>query len=185
MSQIFLFSEILLYQEMKTFHFFFLLKGKRHVWMTNIKIFVKFRKVLSRFEEKKNVINIPSVKNSFKFLWALFKPFHFIKCQGNTCHSRSKRRSHGHDILLFIIIKYEIRFLSSQREKVLKLRFIYTFYKILIKQIGTYINGLFKRYISKQWVNIEATHETFTALMYNFFSKSQRICFSNWREFRN
>ena len=55
--------------------FFFLLKGKRHVWMTNIEIIVKFRKVLSRFEEKKNVINIPSVKNSFKFLWALFKPF--------------------------------------------------------------------------------------------------------------
>ena len=95
--------------------FFFLLKGKRHVWMTNIKIIAKFREVLSRFEEKKNVINISSVKNSFKFLWALFKPFHFIKCQRNTCHSRSKRRSHGHDILLFIIIKYKIRFLSSQR----------------------------------------------------------------------
>ena len=135
---------------MKTFHFFFLLKGKRHVWMTNIKIIAKFREVLSRFEEKKNVINISSVKNSFKFLWALFKPFHFIKCQRNTCHSRSKRRSHGHDILLFIIIKYKIRFLSSQRQKVLKLRFIYTFYKILIKQIDTYTNGLFKRYISKQ-----------------------------------
>ena len=54
----------------------------------------------------------------------------------------------------------------------------------------TPINGLFKRYISKQWVNIEASHEKFTLLVYNFFSKSKRIFYSkfirsDWREFHN
>ena len=173
---------------------FFLFKGKRHVWMTSIKIITKFREVFSRFEENKNVINTSSVKNWFKFLRTLFKPFDLIKWQESICHSRSKRRSHDHAILLFIknIIKYEIRFLSSQRQKVLKLRFIYTLYNILIiiKQIGAYINGLFKRYISKKWVNIKAAHEKFAVLMYNLFSKSKIIFYGkfikrNWREFRN
>ena len=84
----------------------------------------------------------------------MLKRFDFIKWQEKICHSRSKRRSHGHDILLFIksIMKNEIRFLSSQWQKVLKLRFIYTVYIILIiiKQISTSINGLFKGYISKE-----------------------------------
>ena len=51
---------------------FFLFKGERHAWMTSIKIITKFREVFSRFEKNKNVINISSVKNWFKFLWALF-----------------------------------------------------------------------------------------------------------------
>ena len=46
---------------------------------------------------------------------------------------------------------------------------------ITIKQIGTYINGLFKRYISEERINIKAAHEKFTLLIYNFFSKSKRI----------
>ena len=150
--QMFLFPEIILHQEMTTFHFFFF-KRKRHVWMTNIKIITKFLEVFSRFEENKNVINISSVENWFKFFRTLFKPFYFIKRQENICHSRSKRRSHSHAIFLFIenIIKYEIGFLSSQRLKVLNLSLIYTLYNIFItiKQTGTYINGPFKRYISE------------------------------------
>ena len=58
--------------------------------------------------------------------------------------------SHGHAIKN--IVKYEIRFLSSQRQKVLKLRFMYTLYNIfiIIKQIGTYINGLLNTYVSTE-----------------------------------
>ena len=112
---------------------FFLFKGKRHVWMTSIKIIMKLREVFSRFEENKNVINISSIENWFKFLRALFEPFNFIKWQENICH-RSKRWSHGHAIFLFTenIIRYEIQFLSSQWQNILKLRFIYTLYNILI-----------------------------------------------------
>ena len=65
------------------FSFFFLFIGKGYVWMTRIKIVTKFRDVFRRFEENKNVINISSVKNWFKFLWALFWPFYFIKWQEN------------------------------------------------------------------------------------------------------
>ena len=100
---------------------FFLFKGKRHVWITSIKIITKYWEVFSRFKENKNVIDISSVKNWFKFLKTLFKPFDFIKWQENICHRRSTRRSHGHIIIyLFIenIIKYQTRFLSSERQKV-------------------------------------------------------------------
>ena len=121
----FSFSQELLYQEMTTFHFF-LFKGKRHVWITS-KIITKFWEVFSWFKENKNVINISSVKNWFKFFWALFRPWYFtrknfmVKTQENIFHSWSERRSHGHAILLFIknITKYEMPFLSSQRQKVL------------------------------------------------------------------
>ena len=159
------------------FPFFSCSKEKKHVWMTSIKIITKFWEVFSWFKENKNVINISSVKNWFKFFWALFKPWYFIKTQENTFHSWSERQSHGHAIFLLIknITKYEMPFLSSQRQKVLK--FIYALYNILIiiKQIRTYINGLFKRYINKQWANIKAAREKITLLMYNFFSKSKRI----------
>ena len=71
----------------------------------------------------------------------MFKPFDFIKWQANICHGRSKRWSHSYAILLFIknIIEYEIRFLSSQWQKNLKLRLVYTLFNVLIiiKQIGT------------------------------------------------
>ena len=78
----------------------------------------------------KNVINIPFVKNWFKFLCALFKPFDSIKWQEKSSHCRSKRWSHDHSILLFIknIIKYDVGLLSRQRQKVL----IHTFYNILV-----------------------------------------------------
>ena len=110
---------------------FFLLKGKRHVWMTSLKIITKFREVFSQFEEKKSVFNKSSLKKWFKFLWALFKPDDSIKWPKNICHSRCKRQSHGHHIIFFIknIIKCEIRFLRRQWQKILKLNFIYTVYK--------------------------------------------------------
>ena len=100
--------------------------NERHVRMARIKIITKFWEVFSQFEYNKNAINISSVKNSFKLLWTLSKPFEFIKWQENICYSRCKGRSHGHAILLSIksTVKYEIQFLSSQRQKVLKLRFI-------------------------------------------------------------
>ena len=176
MSQTFLFHKNFCIKKWQL-SIFFLFKGKRHVWMTSIKIITKFWEVFSWFKENKNVINISSVKNWFKFFWALFKPWYFIKTQENTFHSWSERQSHGHAILLLIknITKYEMPFLSSQRQKVLK--FIYALYNILIiiKQIRTYINGLFERYINKQWANIKAAREKITLLMYNFFSKSKRI----------
>ena len=114
MFQIFLFCETLLYYEMTIFHFF-RVQGERHVWMTSIEIITIFREVFSWFDEDKNNIKISSVKNSLKFFWPWFNPFDFLKWQENIWHSRSKRRSYGHAILLFIknIIKYEIRFLSS------------------------------------------------------------------------
>ena len=71
---------------------FLLFKGERHVWMTSIKVITKFPEVLSRFKENKTVINISSVKNWFKFFWALLKLFDFIKWQEKICHSRSKRK---------------------------------------------------------------------------------------------
>ena len=56
------------------------------------------------------------------------------------------------------------------------------------KQIITYSKGLFKRCISKEWFNMGAAHEHFTALIYSLFSKSKRIFYSkfikcNWMEF--
>ena len=97
---------------------FFLVQKRRHVWMTSIKC-------------HQNIF----VKNWFKFPWALLKPFDFEKWQ-HICYSRSKGRFHGHVILLFInSIKCEIRFLRSQRQKVLKLKFLYTFYNIIIPSL--------------------------------------------------
>ena len=115
MLQIFFFTEILLHQEMTAFHFFLVQRKK-----TSIKIITKYWEVFSQFKENKNVIDISSVKNWFKFLKTMFKPFDFIKWQENICHRRSTRRSHGHIIYLFIenIIKYQTRFLSSGRQKV-------------------------------------------------------------------
>ena len=51
---------------------FFLFKGERYVWILSIKITMKFQELFSWFEGNKNVISMSSVKNWFKFLWALF-----------------------------------------------------------------------------------------------------------------
>ena len=67
---------------------FFLFKGKGYVWMTSIKIIMKFREVFSELEKNKNVINISSVKSWFKFLWVLFKSFDFIKWLESIFHSK-------------------------------------------------------------------------------------------------
>ena len=111
-----------------SFPFFSYSKEKDMFGLQVLKQIRKFRDVFSRFEKNKNVINIFSVKNWFELLRTLFKPFNCIKWRENVCHSRCKRRSHGHAILLFKknITKYEMQFLSSLWQNVLKLRFICT-----------------------------------------------------------
>ena len=101
-----------------TFLFFFFLVWSREAYFddkyeTNHKISRGF----SRSAENKNIINISSLQNLIKFIRLLLKSFDFMNWLENICHSRSKRQSQGQVVLLFItnIIKYEIRFLSSQQ----------------------------------------------------------------------
>ena len=92
---------------------FFLMRGKRHVWMTNVKVITKFWEVFSRF---KNVINISFVKNWFKLFWVLYKPFDFIKWYTKVfAMARPKGLSYGHAILLLSLnIKFD-SYASSDR----------------------------------------------------------------------
>ena len=69
---------------------FFLMRGKRHIWMANVKVITKFWDLFSRFEQNKNVINISFVKNCFKLFWVLYKPFDFIKWYESICYGTSK-----------------------------------------------------------------------------------------------